>query len=190
MNLVKESEHKGASPLRSLSGGKNPSPPIRPKRKESYLVLRLVSPGVLAVCPVSASGLLFRFCLFVRSRLVLLALLRCLASSSGSVSFRFLKRGYDPGHRPKGPIFRLVSPSTYDLLGRGTGYWVFILFPIVPSCISFTRAATGAAVLMCSTWSSPSFVFVNGSCVRCCSLVGHDVASYSRCPHGAGVDAA
>ena len=48
------------------------------------------------------SGLLFRFCVWVWSRLVLLALLCCLVSSSGSVS----KRGNDPGHRPKDRVFR------------------------------------------------------------------------------------
>ena len=74
----------------------------------------------------------------------------CRVWSSGPVvwfrplSFRFLKRGHDPGHRPKdrsfggattqGPIFRQASPSTYNLLGRGTGCWeiyyyLFLSFP-------------------------------------------------------------
>ena len=73
---------------------------------ESYLVLRLVcapafwrlSPGLLAVWAALASGLLFRFCLFVRSRRVLLALLRRLVSFSGSVSKR--GRRMAPTQRP------------------------------------------------------------------------------------------
>ena len=60
-----------------------------------------LSPGLLPVWAALASGLLFRLCLFVWSRRVLLALLRSPVSFSGSVSFRFLKRSHDPGRRPK-----------------------------------------------------------------------------------------
>ena len=58
-------------------------------------------PLVLAVWVALASGLLFRFCVWVWSRRVFLALFCCLVSSSGSVS----KRGNDPGHRPKDRFF-------------------------------------------------------------------------------------
>ena len=57
--------------------------------------------GVLAVWAALASGLLFRFRVWAWSRRVLLALLCCLVSSSGSVS----RRGDDPGHRPKDRFF-------------------------------------------------------------------------------------
>ena len=60
-----------------------------------------VSPGVLAVWAALASGLLFRFCVWVWSHRVFLALFCCLVSSSGSVS----KRGNDPGQRPKDRFF-------------------------------------------------------------------------------------
>ena len=122
-------------------------PQVEPKRGESYLVRRLVcapvswrvSPGVLAVWAALASGLLFRFCVCVWSRRVLLALLRCLVSSSGSVSFPFLKRGHDPGHRPKDrssgryPQVRTI----YLDVGPAIGY-LFIHFPIISSCVSFS----------------------------------------------------
>ena len=83
---------------------------VETKSGESYLVLRLVCapvswrlfPGVLCVWAALAFGRLFRFCVWVWSRRVLLALLRCLVSSAGSVS----KRGDDPGHRPKDWVFR------------------------------------------------------------------------------------
>ena len=76
------------------------------KRGESYLVLRLVCapvswrlfPGVLGVWGL-ASGLLFRFCLWVWSRRVVLALLRRLVSSSGSVSKK-RRRPRAPTQRP------------------------------------------------------------------------------------------
>ena len=55
-------------------------------------------PGVLGVWAALASGLLVRFCVWVGSRRVLLVLLRCLVSSSGSVS----KRGDDPRHPKTG----------------------------------------------------------------------------------------
>ena len=83
------------------------SPPrVEPKRVESYLVLRLVcapvswcfSPGVLAVWAALAFGLLFRFCLFVRSRRVLLALLRRLVPSPGLFQKRLRPRA--PTQRP------------------------------------------------------------------------------------------
>ena len=85
-------------------------PQVETKSGESYLDLRLVCapvswrlfPGVLCVWAALAFGLLFRFCVWVWSRRVLLALLRCLVSSAGSVS----KRGDDPGHRPKDRVFR------------------------------------------------------------------------------------
>ena len=111
---------------------------VEPKRGESYLVLRLVcapvswrvSPGVLGVWAALASGLLFRFCVWVWSRRVLLALLRCLVSSSGSVSFPFLKRGHDPGHRPKDrSLGRYPQVRTIYLdVGPAIGY-LFIHFP-------------------------------------------------------------
>ena len=83
---------------------------VETKSGESYLDLRLVCapvswrlcPGVLCVWAALAFGLLFRFCVWVWSRRVLLALLRCLVSSTGFVS----KRGDDPGHRPKDRVFR------------------------------------------------------------------------------------
>ena len=46
-------------------------------------------------------ALLSGCCRVARSCLVLLAVLRCLVLSFRSVSFRFLKSGHDPGHRPK-----------------------------------------------------------------------------------------
>ena len=113
-------------------------PPLKSNRnvgKATWFAGSSVRP-FLGAWAALASGLLFRFCVWVWSRRVPLGLLRCLVSSSGSVSFPFPKRGHDPGQRPKdrsfgeataqGPIFRQVSPSTYDLIGRGTAYWVFI----------------------------------------------------------------
>ena len=53
-----------------------------------------------------------------------------LVSSSGSFSFPFFLKRSRPRAPTQGPIFRQVFPSTYDLLGRGTGYWVFFIhFP-------------------------------------------------------------
>ena len=99
------------------------SPPrVEPKRGESYLVLWLVcapaswrlSPGVLGVWAALASGLLFRFCLFVRSRRVLLAFLRRLVPSPG-----LFQRGYDPGHRPKDRVF----PDRPTTCRAGSPWW-------------------------------------------------------------------
>ena len=62
-----------------------------------------------------ASGLLFQFCVCFLSRLVLLALLCCLVSSSGSVS----KRGNDLGHRPKERVFLTDRPREERALRGG-----------------------------------------------------------------------
>ena len=63
-----------------------------------FLALVSWCPGCVGLL---ASGLLFRFCLCVWSRRVVLALLCRLVSSSGSVS----KRGDDPGHQPRDRFF-------------------------------------------------------------------------------------
>ena len=63
--------------------------------------------ALVSWCPVCVGGLglwpsVPVLCVCVWSRRVLLALLRCLVSSTGFVS----KRGDDPGHRPKDRVFR------------------------------------------------------------------------------------
>ena len=81
---------------RNEKWGKLPGSPAR-------LCARFLA--LVSWCPVWAAlafGLLFRFCVWVWSRRVLLALLRCLVSSTGFVS----KRGDDPGHRLKDRVFR------------------------------------------------------------------------------------
>ena len=72
-----------------------PPPQVETKRGESYLVSWVCGrPWLLAF---------FSGSVCVWSRRVLLALLRCLVSSSGF--FFFSKRGDDPGHRPKDRFF-------------------------------------------------------------------------------------
>ena len=91
-----------------------PSLKSNQKRGESYLVLQLVCvpvswrlfPGVLVLWVPLASGLLFRFCLWVWSRRVVLALLRRLFSSPGSVS-------------KKRPGFPTDQPHAERALGGG-----------------------------------------------------------------------
>ena len=84
VRMVAEARDKNRD---TREGGSTASvPPLKSnqKRGESYLVLRLVCapvswplfPGVLGVWAALASGLLFRFCLLVWSRRVVLALLR------------------------------------------------------------------------------------------------------------------
>ena len=123
VRMVAEARDKNRDTRQGCSTASVPLPQVEPKRGESYLVLRLVcapvsgrlSPGVLAVWVALASGLLFRFCVCVWSRRVLLALLCCLVSSSGSVS----KRGDDPGHRPKDRVFS-DGPTTCR---AGSPWW-------------------------------------------------------------------
>ena len=107
-------------------GGNTASvPPLKSneKRGESYFVLRLVCgpvfwrlfPGVLVLWALLASGLLFRFCLWVWSRRVVLALLRRLFSSPGSVSKK-RRRPRAPTQRPGFPTDR---PRAERALGGG-----------------------------------------------------------------------
>ena len=103
-----------------------------------------LSPGVLGVWALLASGLLFRFCFWVSSCRVVLALFGRLSSSPGCVSKkrqrpraptqrpgfptdrpraeRALGGGRERGATTRGPIFWQVPPMIYLAVGLAVGY--------------------------------------------------------------------
>ena len=120
-----------------------------------------VSPGVLGVWALLASGLLFRFCFWVSSRRVLLALVGRLSSSPGFVSKkrqrpraptqgpgfptgrpraeRALRGGRERGATTRGPVFWQVPLSTYIITAVLVVAPVYLLWSFFPHVCSTHR---------------------------------------------------
>ena len=143
-----------------------------------------VSPGVLGVWALQASGLLFQFCFWVSSRRVVLALVGRLSSS---LRVCFKKEATTQGTDPKDRVFPtgrpraeralrggrerrgddprtgLLTGTPYDLLGRGIGCWVtYSLFPIFRSLRRHGYPSVAAAAPLFHSSFLSRVVFASG----------------------------
>ena len=177
---LKKGSEKSGSPAGVLPGQLRSTRRAVVHQKKNFLVVLAVvsllsasfcrlagGPGAWCRCPVLLSGLVVWPC-----RLV---------SSSGPVFSFSLKRGDDPGHRPKdrffggattqGPIFSQVPPSTHHMtvvLVVAAGYllWSLSLLSVVfPIFARLFKPTGGGRWKNLYVWSGLSVEVVRLSCL-------------------------